>query len=83
MSSLRPVLIAALCTGAIAAMPAAGAAQAHSASFGTLSDGTRIEAVDLSSHAGIRVRIITLGARIQSLYTPDRAGKSGDIVLGF
>src|SRR6185437_365261 len=30
-----------------------------------------------------RVRIITLGARIQSLYTPDRTGKLSDIVLGF
>jgi aldose 1-epimerase len=29
------------------------------------------------------VRIITLGARIQSLYTPDRTGKLADIVLGF
>ncbi|MFZ0501556.1 MAG: aldose epimerase family protein, partial [Steroidobacteraceae bacterium] len=51
--------------------------------FGSLADGTRIDAVDLSSRAGVRARIITLGARIQSLYTPDRAGKLGDIVLGF
>ena len=29
------------------------------------------------------MRIITLGARIQSLYAPDRTGKLGDIVLGF
>jgi aldose 1-epimerase len=42
-----------------------------------------VDAVDLSSRSGIRVRIITLGARIQSLYTPDRAGKLGDVVLGF
>jgi aldose 1-epimerase len=83
MSSLRTVLLAALCASAVAAMPAADAARAHRAAFGALSDGTRIEAVDLSSQAGIRVRIITLGARIQSLYAPDRAGKPGDIVLGF
>ena len=83
MTSLRTVLITALCVGAIATMPDAGAATARRASFGSLSDGTRIEAVDLASRSGIRVRIITLGARIQSLYTPDRAGKPGDIVLGF
>ena len=83
MSSLRTVLIALLAVAAFAAMREAGAAQAQRASFGALSDGTRIDAVDLSSRAGIRVRIITLGARIQSLYTPDRAGKLSDIVLGF
>ncbi len=83
MSWLRTILITALYAGTIAAIPAAGAAQAHRAAFGTLSDGTRIDAVDLSSRAGMRVRIITLGARIQSLYTPDRTGKAGDIVLGF
>jgi aldose 1-epimerase len=83
MSSLRTVLITALCASALGALSDAGAAQARRAAFGALADGTRIDAVDLSSRAGIRVRIITLGARIQSLYTPDRAGKLGDIVLGF
>ncbi|MDE2263092.1 MAG: galactose mutarotase [Gammaproteobacteria bacterium] len=83
MSSLRPVLIAVLCASAFAAMPAGQAAQARRATFGSLSDGTRIDAVDLSSRAGVRVRIITLGARIQSLYAPDRTGRLADIVLGF
>ncbi|HEX8757120.1 MAG TPA: aldose epimerase family protein, partial [Steroidobacteraceae bacterium] len=82
-SSLRTVLITALCSSVFAALPNAGAAQAHRASFGALADGTRIDAVDLTSRSGIRVRIITLGARIQSLYTPDRSGKLTDIVLGF
>jgi aldose 1-epimerase len=83
MLSLRTVLITAACVSALTAMPAAGAAQARRTSFGALADGTRIEAVDLTSRAGIRVRIITLGARIQSLYTPDKTGKLADIVLGF
>jgi len=83
MSSIRTVLITALCVSALATMPDAGAAQARRASFGTLANGTRIDAVDLTSRSGIRVRIITLGARIQSLYTPDRNGKLADIVLGF
>ncbi|HVS75739.1 MAG TPA: hypothetical protein VHE11_02315, partial [Steroidobacteraceae bacterium] len=83
MSSLRVVLVAALCVSAFAAMPEARAAKARTSGFGALADGTRIDAVDLTSRAGIRVRIITLGARIQSLYTPDRTGKMSDIVLGF
>jgi aldose 1-epimerase len=83
MSSLRTALLTALCMSAVAAIPAAGAAQARRTVFGSLSDGTRIDAVELTSRAGVRVRIITLGARIQSLYTPDRSGKLGDIVLGF
>lgn len=83
MSSLRTALIATLCVSAFAAMPDAGAAQAQRAAFGALADGTRIDAVNLTSRSGIRVRIINLGARIQSLYAPDRTGKLGDIVLGF
>jgi aldose 1-epimerase len=83
MSILRTILVAVLCLSVFATMPSAGAAQARRGAFGALADGTRIEAVDLTSRAGIRVRIITLGARIQSLYTPDRSGKLGDIVLGF
>lgn len=83
MTSLRTILITTLCVSAFAALPDAGAAQAQRASFGALADGTPIEAVDLTSRTGIRVRIITLGARMQSLYTPDRAGRLGDIILGF
>lgn len=82
-SSLRRVLITAFCVSALGTMPDAGAAQARRSTFGALADGTRIDAVDLTSRSGIRVRIIALGARIQSLYTPDRTGKLGDIVLGF
>ncbi|HZT01171.1 MAG TPA: aldose epimerase family protein [Steroidobacteraceae bacterium] len=83
MSLLRTVLVTAATLAALAPMPDAGAAQAKRATFGALADGTRIEAVDLTSRTGIRTRIITLGARIQSLYTPDRTGKLDDIVLGF
>lgn len=67
----------------VLATQSAVAAQARRAPFGTLSDGTRIESVELTSRAGIRARVITLGARIQSLDTPDRNGRSTDIVLGF
>jgi aldose 1-epimerase len=83
MSPLRTILVCALWLGALAAMSDVRAAQARRTSFGALADGTRIDAVDLSSRAGVRARIITLGARIQSIYTPDRTGKPGDIVLGF
>jgi aldose 1-epimerase len=61
----------------------APAAEAHRAPFGSLSDGTAIESVDLSNAAGISVRIMTLGATVQSLKVPDRGGRSEDIVLGY
>lgn len=65
------------------ATDAATAAEAQRAPFGTLADGTPIEAVTLSTPAGASVRIMTLGAAVQSLHTPDRHGVAGDIVLGF
>jgi aldose 1-epimerase len=73
----------ACCLAAASGVGSVRAAQARLAGFGALSDGTRIESVELTSRSGIRARIITLGARIQSLYTPDRSGKLDDIVLGF
>ena len=51
--------------------------------FGTLTDGTRIEAVELSNRNGMSARIITLGATLQSLRVPDRDGRAADIVLGY
>ncbi|MGX1307297.1 aldose 1-epimerase [Amorphus suaedae] len=50
--------------------------------FGTLSDGTPIEAVDLEGD-GISATVITLGAAIGSLRAPDRAGRMGEVVRGF
>jgi aldose 1-epimerase len=50
--------------------------------FGTLADGTKVEAIVLSNAGGTSATIITLGATIQSLAVPDRDGNSADIVLG-
>lgn len=83
ISKLRSGCAALACLAALLVTQSAGAAQAERAQFGRLADGTRIESVELTSRSGIRVRIITLGARIQSLYTKDRTGRLDDIVLGF
>ena len=66
--------------------PAAAAATRDSvehAPFGKAPDGTPVEAYTLVNAHGIRARILTYGGIIQSLETPDRAGKLGDVVLGF
>ncbi|MEP6868539.1 MAG: aldose epimerase family protein [Novosphingobium sp.] len=49
---------------------------------GTLTDGTRVEAVTLSNGNGVSARILSYGATLQSLVVPDRHGKLEDIVLG-
>lgn len=58
-------------------------AEAKRAAFGQLSDGRKVEAVDLTNASGVSARIITLGASIQALSAPDKQGKSADIVLGY
>jgi len=69
---------------ALAALTAsgAGAATATRGDFGTLADGTKVEAVTLSNGAGMTARIMTLGATLQSLVVPDKAGRREDVVLG-
>ena len=58
------------------------AVEAKRVDFGTLQDGTRVAAVELSNGASMSVRIIALGAAIQSLNVPDRKGNVADVVLG-
>jgi aldose 1-epimerase len=72
-----------LCSAALLLGTVAGAAEATRESFGTLADGRPVEAVVLSNKSGISLKIMTLGASIQSLVVPDRSGHGGDIVLGF
>jgi aldose 1-epimerase len=62
---------------------AALAADAKRASFGELSDGRKVESVELTNANGMSARIITLGASVQALSVPDKQGKSADIVLGY
>jgi aldose 1-epimerase len=61
----------------------ANAATATRAAFGALKDGTKVEAVTLSNGAGMSVKIMTLGATLQSLMVPDKAGHKDDVVLGY
>jgi aldose 1-epimerase len=66
---------------------AGGTAAAHEATAlrsdaGALSDGTRVESIELSNGHGISARVLTYGATLQSLIVPDREGRPGDIVLG-
>ena len=67
---------------ALASLPA-GAVDVKRLDLGSLSDGTRIEAVELSNSKGMSARIMTLGAVLQSLTVPDRNGKAADVVLGY
>ena len=62
---------------------AAHAADAKRETFGSMPDGSKVDAVVLSNAHGTTARIIALGASIQSLATPDRNGKSENIALGY
>ena len=62
---------------------ALAAVEARRVDFGTLQDGTQVAAAELSNGAGLSVRIIALGAAIQSLSVPDRRGVLADVVLGY
>jgi aldose 1-epimerase len=59
------------------------AAEVKRAPFGNLADGELVEQVTLSNHKGTSAKIITYGASLQVLVTPDRDGKLADITLGY
>jgi len=59
------------------------AADARQESFGTMPDGRAVTAITLTNRHKVQVRIISLGAILQSVLAPDRNGKFDDIVLGY
>ncbi len=52
------------------------------AAFGTTPDGTAVDIYTLKTE-GIEARIMTYGARVVSIKTPDRDGKVAGVVLGY
>ncbi|WP_410780069.1 hypothetical protein [Hymenobacter sp. 5516J-16] len=54
-----------------------------SASFGKTSDGTEVQLYTLTNAHGLQVSITNYGGTVTSLLVPDKAGKLGDVVLGF
>jgi aldose 1-epimerase len=62
---------------------AAHAAGAKRSAFGTMPDGRTVEAVTLSNAKGMHATILSYGAILQSVIVPDRAGKAGEVTLGY
>ncbi|MDH6227131.1 MULTISPECIES: aldose epimerase family protein [Streptomyces] len=50
--------------------------------FGALPDGAPVHRWTLE-RAGVRVRVLSYGGIVQSVETPDRDGRTADVVLGF
>jgi aldose 1-epimerase len=81
MKSAR--LLGSIVTVAMLLPLAATAGQATRASFGHTADGQDVDIVTLTNSHGMRARVMTYGASLQSLLVPDRNGKLADVVLGY
>jgi aldose 1-epimerase len=53
------------------------------APFGTMPDGTAVQAYTLSNDQGVRAVVTSYGATLVQLHLPDRRGVTADIVLGY
>lgn len=51
--------------------------------FGKTEAGKEVDAYLLTNANGLKAKVITYGATLTELWTPDRTGQLGDIVLGF
>jgi aldose 1-epimerase len=51
--------------------------------FGKLETGESVDLYTLTSTTGIKVQIMTYGGTLVSIYTPDRDGNQGNVILGF
>ncbi len=81
-SSIR--LCSLLVLTSLYAFPAvAGKSGVQKTPFGHLKNGATVDLYTLTNAHGLKAKIMTYGATLTELYTPDRNGKMGDIVLGF
>src|SRR5690349_14524650 len=76
-AALKPTILAAL------AVLAAAHATVTRTSFGRSPDGAAVDVFTLTNAHGIEVRVMSYGATILSIRTPDRAGRMADIALGY
>lgn len=51
--------------------------------FGETSDGRRVDAYEIKNSNETSVNIITYGATVNNIFTKDRNGQLGDILIGF
>ncbi|TPW35045.1 aldose epimerase family protein [Oecophyllibacter saccharovorans] len=78
-----------LCASALSLAAVGGSAMAAPeptatvTDWGKMPDGQTVQMITLHNDHGVTARILTYGATIQSVDTPDRAGKEQDIALGF
>ncbi len=78
----RTSIIAAALGMTLAASPAL-AGEAKRSTFGVMPDGRPVAAITLSNGKGVSATIIALGASIQALRMPDKAGKVEDVQIGY
>src|ERR1051325_1712966 len=69
--------------GAMAMGAAVQAVEAKRETFGTLPDGSKVDAVVLDSGHGVRLGVIPYAPSRQEVSAPDRHGKSANILLGY
>jgi len=82
--SLTLSVLALLAAAPAALTLSAGAAEGPmKQSFGTTTDGHPVDRYTLKNQHGMEADIITRGAVVTRLLVPDKAGKPGDVVLGF
>ena len=65
------------------AKAAAGGKQIEKTAFGKTPDGENVDLYVLTSESGAQASITNYGGIVVSLKVPDKAGKLGDVVLGY
>jgi aldose 1-epimerase len=80
---LIAVATAFACTGPVTQDKSAATDVIDPEDFDTVVNGKQIGLYTLQNDKGVKIQLTNYGARIVSLYTPDKNGLSKDIVLGF
>jgi aldose 1-epimerase len=84
MTVSRAIVVLLSCFAFVSAGTAPShAANARQESFGTSANGIPLTVITLVNRNKMEVRVLSLGATLQSVVAPDRNGKLDDIVLGY